>query len=67
MLAQCFSNGGGAEPLGFFFQKLSAAKTHYSAFNRELLAVYSGILHFRHMLEGRNFTIFTDHMPLLAP
>jgi RNase H-like domain found in reverse transcriptase/Integrase zinc binding domain len=53
-------------PLGFFSQKLSAVETRYSAFDRELLAVYSGILNFRHVLEGRNFTIFTNHMPLLG-
>jgi hypothetical protein len=53
-------------PLGFFSQKLSAAEARYSAFDHELLAVYSGILHFRHLLEGRSFTIFTDHLPLLG-
>ncbi len=36
----------------------------YSAFDRELLACYLGIRHFRYMLEGRHFTIFTDHKPL---
>jgi RNase H-like domain found in reverse transcriptase len=33
-------------PLGFFSQKLSPAESCYSAFDRELLAVYSSILHF---------------------
>jgi hypothetical protein len=53
-------------PLGFFSQKLSAAETRYSTFDRELLAVHAGILYFRHLLEGRSFTIFTDHLPLLG-
>jgi hypothetical protein len=53
-------------PLGFFSQKLSAAEARYSAFDRELLAVYTGILHFRHLLEGCSFTIFTDHLLLLG-
>jgi hypothetical protein len=35
-----------------------------SAFKRELLAIYSGIRFFRYMLEGRRFTVFTDHKPL---
>jgi hypothetical protein len=51
-------------PLGFFSQKLSTAESRYSAFDRELLAVYSSILHFRHLLEGRHFEIFSDHKPL---
>jgi hypothetical protein len=53
-------------PLGFFSQKLSPAQARYSAFDRELLAVYEAILHFRHMLEGRSFVIFTDHLPLVG-
>jgi hypothetical protein len=52
------------EPLGFFSKKLDPAQTRYSAFDRELLACASGIRHFRYMLEGRKFTIFTDHKPL---
>jgi hypothetical protein len=57
--------GGAAwEPLGFFSRKLEPAQVKYSAFDRELLACYLGIRHFRYMLEGRQFTIFTDHKPL---
>jgi hypothetical protein len=51
-------------PLGFFSQKLSPAESRYSAFDRELLAVYLSILHFRHLLEGRHFHVFSDHKPL---
>jgi cleavage and polyadenylation specificity factor subunit 1 len=51
-------------PLGFFSKKLDGAQVKYSAFDRELLACVSGFRHFRHMLEGRRFTIFTDHKPL---
>ena len=36
----------------------------YSAFDRELLAVFLSIRHFRHMLEGRPFAVWTDHKPL---
>jgi RNase H-like domain found in reverse transcriptase len=59
-------SGGAWRPLGFFPRKLSTAESHYSAFDRELLAVYSSLLHFRHMLEGRRFTVFTDHKPLVG-
>jgi RNase H-like domain found in reverse transcriptase len=51
--------------LWFFSQKLSAAESHSSMFDHELLAVYSGILHFRHLLEGRHFVIFTEHQLLV--
>ena len=52
------------QPPSFFSKKLSPAETRYSAFDRELLAVYATIRHFRHNLEGRNFFVKTDHKPL---
>lgn len=52
------------QPLGFFSRKLSTAETRYSAYDRELLAAYASIRHFRHMLEAREFVIYTDHKPL---
>ena len=52
------------QPLSFFSKKLYPAETRYSAFDRELLAVYAMIRHFRHNLEGRNFFVNTDHKPL---
>lgn len=51
-------------PLGFFSRKLTASETRYSTFGRELLAIFLAIRHFRHYLEGREFTVFTDHKPL---
>ncbi|BHF74562.1 hypothetical protein SprV_0501764800 [Sparganum proliferum] len=51
-------------PLAFFSKKLLPAETRYSTFGRELLAIYLAVKHFRHFLEGRDFTIFTDHKPL---
>lgn len=54
------------EPLGFFSKKLSPAETRYSAFDKELLAIYLAIKHFRYFVEGRHFTIFTDHKPLVS-
>ncbi|BHF59912.1 hypothetical protein SprV_0100287300 [Sparganum proliferum] len=51
-------------PLASFSKKLSKAETCYSTFGRELLAAYLAVRHFRHLLEGREFTIFTDHKPL---
>ena len=51
-------------PLGFFSKALTDPQRKYSAFDRELLAIYLGIRHFRYMLDGRPFTVFTDHKPL---
>ena len=62
VLQQCIDNVW--QPLSFFNNKLSPAETRYSAFDRELFAVYSTIRHFRHNLEGREFYVNTDHKPL---
>jgi cleavage and polyadenylation specificity factor subunit 1 len=55
---------GAWQPLEFFSKKLSSAERKYSAFDRELLAVYRAVRHFRHMVEARQFTIYTDHKPI---
>ncbi|CAH8625724.1 unnamed protein product [Heterobilharzia americana] len=52
------------EPLSFFSKRLNASQSRYSTFGRELLAIYLAIKHFRYMLEGYSFIVFTDHKPL---
>ena len=52
-------------PISFFSTKLRPAETRYSTFDRELLAVYLSIKHFRHFVEGREFWVLTDHKPLV--
>ncbi|GFX01247.1 transposon Tf2-11 polyprotein [Trichonephila clavipes] len=52
------------QPLAFFSRKLTSSEKSYSAYDCELLAIYSAIRHFRYMLEARDFTVFTDHKPL---
>ena len=47
-------------------KKLSNAEKKYGAYDRELLAVYKSIKHFRHMVKGRNFAVFTDHKLLIS-
>ena len=51
-------------PISFFSKKLTSAEKKYSTFDRELLAVFLAIKHFRHVLEGRHFVVHTDHKPL---
>jgi len=43
---------------------LRPAESRYSTFDRELLAAYLAIKHFRHFIEGHSFTLYTDHKPL---
>ncbi len=57
---------GSWQPLAFFSHKLSPTETRYSTFDRELLAAYLSDRHFRFFLEGRFFTLFTDHKPLVT-
>lgn len=57
-------NNNKVEPLGFFSKGLTKPQRSYSTFDKELLAIYEAIRHFRDQLEGRSFTIFTDHKPL---
>ena len=52
------------KPNAFCSRKLRPPETRYSTFDRELLAIYLSIRHFRYFLEGRNFHIYTDHKPL---
>ena len=58
------SDGSDWKPAAFFSRKLRPAEQNYSAFDRERLATYLAIRHFRYFLEGRSFTLFTDHKPL---
>jgi cytoskeleton-associated protein 5 len=39
-------------PLGFFSHKLTDMESHYSTFDRKLLAAHASIKHFRHFCEG---------------
>lgn len=52
------------KPIAFFSKRLYPAATRYSTFGRELLAVYLSIKNYRHLLEGREFFVLTDHKPL---
>ena len=56
--------GDNWQPLAFFSRQLRKPELKYSAFDRELLALYLAIRHFRYFLEGRPFTAYTDHKPL---
>ena len=52
------------QPLAYFSKGLKPAETRYSAFDRELLAIYLSVKHFRYFVKGRQFAVLTDHKPL---
>src|SRR5699024_10670615 len=52
------------EPLAYFSGALKPPQMKYSAFDRELFAIYKALKHFHYMLEGRQFLVFPDHKPL---
>ena len=53
-------------PLPFFSKNFSNVQRTYSAFNRELLGAYLGVKHFKYLLEDREFSLITDHKPLVS-
>ena len=53
-------------PIAFYSKKLTQSQTKYSTYDRELLAAYQAVLHFKHHLEGRKVTLVTDHKPLVS-
>ena len=53
-------------PLGFFSKKLSDKEKLSTTFRKELTAVYLGIKHFRYLLEYADFTLLTDHKPIIG-
>ena len=55
---------GAWRPLAFFTKSPAPAQRKYSAYDRELLAIYSAIRQFRHAMEGRPFAVYTDHKPI---
>ncbi|GFS50783.1 retrovirus-related Pol polyprotein from transposon 297-like Protein [Trichonephila inaurata madagascariensis] len=49
------------QPLAFFSMRLTLTQKRYITYDRELFAIYSAVKLFQYHLEGREFTIYTDH------
>ena len=49
---------GVCKPLAFFSRQLRPPERKYSAFDRELLALYLAVRHFRYFLEARSFIAY---------
>ena len=58
------ANSDTPRPISFFSRTLSDTERRYSTFDRELLAVHNAVRHFRHLIDGSECTILTDHKPL---
>ena len=63
VLEQCIK--GVWSPLSFYSKQLNSAERNYSTFDRDLLAIYQAVKHFRYFVEGRTFLVNTDHKPLI--
>ena len=55
---------GITQSVAFFSCQIKSAERQYSTFDRELLAIYLSVRHFRHYLERRDFAVYTDHKAL---
>ena len=55
----------GWEPLAFYSSKLKPNEQLWPPYDRELLGAFKGIRHFRDLIEGRVFTLYTDHQSLI--
>ncbi|KAF2345732.1 Reverse transcriptase domain [Trinorchestia longiramus] len=53
-------------PVAFFSKKLSDLQKPYSTYDRELLAAYLSVLHFKSLIDGHSVTLFTDHKPMVS-
>ncbi|GFT96527.1 transposon Tf2-9 polyprotein [Trichonephila clavipes] len=53
------------QPLAFLSMKLSVSRKNWSTYDRELMTIYTMVKRFRHILEGREFVIYTDQKPLI--
>ena len=52
-------------PIEFYSKKFSPAEQRYSCHERETFGLVSAVLHFRHILIGEEFVVYTDHKPLV--
>lgn len=51
-------------PVAFESRKLTPAEQNYPTHERELLAIINALKVWRHYLQGRKFTVYTDHNSL---
>ncbi|KAI3660863.1 hypothetical protein MP638_006620 [Amoeboaphelidium occidentale] len=56
-----FDEEGVLRPVAYYSRRFLKAECNYISYERECLAVVSSIQHFRYLLHGRSFTVYTDN------
>ena len=62
----CHSENGVNRPIAFASRSLHPAEAKYSQLEKEALAIVFGVKKFHAYLYGRDFTLISDHKPLLG-
>jgi hypothetical protein len=65
VLSHNFSNGE-ERPIAFISRTLTGSELNYSVMDKEALAIYWAVKKLYHYLIGNEFTLKTDHKPLLT-
>ena len=61
---QQIDDRGESHPIGYYSRRLNPAEQNYATYDKELLGLRDGVLHFRHYLLGIKFKVHTDHSSL---
>jgi hypothetical protein len=61
---QQIDDRGESHPIGYYSRRLNPAEQNYATYDKELLGLRDGVLHFRNYLLGIKFKVHTDHSSL---